>query len=404
MNYKLNDMVFLVHGKKRGCIYDLNANKLYSIGERESNFIEDLIYKRNSCNGIENELIKKLIDLNILTQGTQDLAKIDKLKLKDPLLEFAWLEITQKCNCKCLHCYNHDNKNPTKDITMPDFILAVNKLAESNVKKIQLIGGEPLLAKNFIDMINYIYDKFEVSIFTNSLLWTAEKIAILKEKNIKQICSTIFSYLPIEHDKVTGVKGSHTKALRNLKKLKENNFDVEIFNVKMAEIDLGKKDTDLYDLSKKTDFVRICGKGDFSLYNIDLLKKKLITKQRFAYKLNSKRVLEAMNFHHCFASKVYIDVNLDVYPCAMERKVKYGNLKNNSLFNLHNKKIYKTTKDEVNECKFCEYRYACSDCRADSLNADFYEKPWFCTYKPLEGTWENLDDFIKNFKHMSLLK
>ena len=35
MNYCLNDMVFLVDGKVRSCIYDLNNGNLYSIGSSE---------------------------------------------------------------------------------------------------------------------------------------------------------------------------------------------------------------------------------------------------------------------------------------------------------------------------------------------------------------------------------
>lgn len=399
MNYRLNDMVFLVDGRSRSCIYDLNTNKLYSIGKFESKLIKEIIKgNQPDINNKEKGFINTLFALNLLTYGIQDFSKLDKFIIDAPSLEFAWLEITQRCNFRCLHCYNLDNEKFIKDMSMDDFKFAIDKLVEANVHKIQLIGGEPLITKQFITMVNYAYDKFEISIFTNSYLLDEEKILFLKGKNIKQICTTIFSYLPSEHDKVTNIKGSHEKSISNLKKLRENGFDVEIFNVKMNGIDLGNKSTDLYDLAKKTDFVRICGKGNLSLYSKNLLKEKLITKQRFAYKLNSKRVLEAMNFHHCFANKVYIDVDLNVYPCAMERKLKYGNLRDDSLINLHNEKIYSTTKNEVDDCKYCEYRYACPDCRADSLNENFYEKPWFCTYDPLKGVWSDPDEFAKKFE------
>ena len=53
------------------------------------------------------------------------------------------------------------------------------------------------------------------------------------------------------------------------------------------------------------------------------------------------------------------------------------------------------TKNEVEGCKDCEYRYICRDCRPDSLTGNFNEKPWYCTYNPYSGEWESFDEFKK---------
>lgn len=397
MNYRLNDMVFLVDGKVRSCIYDLNNGNLYSIGSSESNLIKDILSKPQHPNIVnESKLLRTLLELGLLVNGVQDFSVLSKISIDNPKLEFAWLEITKKCNCRCIHCYNSsESEKLAKDMSMDDFVYAVDELEKYGVKKVQLIGGEPLVTSKFFEMVDYIYKKFEVSVFTNSNCFNDDKIKFLKERNIKTICSTLFSYSPEEHDKVTQIKGSHNATVSNLKRLKENGFDVEVFNVRIGGIDLGTKNTDLFDLSKKVDYVRCCGKGNLSLYTPELLKERLHTKKNFSYKLNSKRVLKAMNYHHCYANKIYVDVNLDLYPCAMERKIKYGNLRDDKLNILHNPKIYMTTKDDVDECKDCEYRYACPDCRTDGIDDNFYGKPWFCTYNPLQGTWEDVDEFIR---------
>ena len=52
------------------------------------------------------------------------------------------------------------------------------------------------------------------------------------------------------------------------------------------------------------------------------------------------------------------------------------------------------TKDHINVCKDCEFRYCCHDCRPDSLSNDVYAKPWYCTYNPYSGEWIDVEEYI----------
>ena len=77
----------------------------------------------------------------------------------------------------------------------------------------------------------------------------------------------------------------------------------------------------------------------------------------------------------------------------MERRLCHGNLKGATLQELLNPNILNYSKDEVNSCKDCEYRYVCRDCRPDSLTGEVSEKPWYCTYDPYTGQWESFEAF-----------
>ena len=59
MHYRLNDMVFLVDGRSRSCIYDLEQKKLYSIGKEESDEIKKAI-NSDGYNNFDNKLINKI--------------------------------------------------------------------------------------------------------------------------------------------------------------------------------------------------------------------------------------------------------------------------------------------------------------------------------------------------------
>ena len=56
-------------------------------------------------------------------------------------------------------------------------------------------------------------------------------------------------------------------------------------------------------------------------------------------------------------------------------------------------------KDKIEECKECEFRYCCFDCRPDSNGKEINEKPWYCTYYPKEGRWEkDISKFIADLR------
>ena len=84
----------------------------------------------------------------------------------------------------------------------------------------------------------------------------------------------------------------------------------------------------------------------------------------------------------------------------MERRMYHSDIMpNKSTFIELNDKIRNLNKDCIKECSECEYRYACYDCRPNSLTDDFYDKPWFCTYNPKSGKWTDEDEFILELRN-----
>lgn len=78
----------------------------------------------------------------------------------------------------------------------------------------------------------------------------------------------------------------------------------------------------------------------------------------------------------------------------MERRIKHDNLKGKHLKKILNPDILFLKKDNIKICNQCEFRYCCFDCRPDSINEDYTEKPWYCTYNPYKAEWANKDLFI----------
>ena len=115
------------------------------------------------------------------------------------------------------------------------------------------------------------------------------------------------------------------------------------------------------------------------------------------FSTNLSKVLEAVNHNSCLHKKISIDSNGNIKNCpAMCQS--FGNIKNTTLEEvLHHqdfKKYWNLTKDKIEVCKDCEFRYICTDCRAyterthenkDGLDTS---KPLKCGYDPYTGEWE----------------
>jgi radical SAM protein with 4Fe4S-binding SPASM domain len=398
--FELVDGVFIVNGQKKHCIYDLNTCKLFSINEMTLNQINLFVSEGFNYLCLKNEQLKlfdSLIRQNIIQKSKRDLNNKGALinVYDKTFIDFAWIEVIQHCNLECLHCYESSTINKKSEMSINFFELAINQLVENNVSKIQLIGGEPfLLGPKLEIMMAYVKDKFDfVEIFTNGTLINTHWVNILKNNNINNIALSIYSYIEGEHDKVTKQKGSFKKTVNNLRLLNDNMISTRIACIKMNNVSIGEKTDHLFSLDK-FDNVRLTGRGTLGLYNKELIQNKLITKETFTRPLDKQFVLNNFNNHNCFSNRIYIDVDLNVYPCVMERRKTHGNLRDTPLSQVIDLSISRCNKDKIETCKVCEYRYACFDCRPDSLGREFHEKPWYCTYNPFKGEWEDCESAI----------
>lgn len=133
------------------------------------------------------------------------------------------------------------------------------------------------------------------------------------------------------------------------------------------------------------DYVRLAGRGSLQLYNKQLLKKRLKTLDNLNYEWSKENIIN-LSKSRCFSRLLYISSNWDVFPCAMERRLKHGNLKDEKLSNIIKDYILNFSKNNISGCKDCEFRYIYFVCPPDSLSKKLYDKLWNCTYDVLQ--WE----------------
>lgn len=101
-------MFFIIKGAKRHYIYILKDSKLFNMNKKSLNLIEYI-----TCNSIDlldidtkgKEFLSKLIKENIIVKydSIHTYESIETIK-KDRNIEFVWIEITNTCNLRCIHC------------------------------------------------------------------------------------------------------------------------------------------------------------------------------------------------------------------------------------------------------------------------------------------------------------
>lgn len=122
----------------------------------------------------------------------------------------------------------------------------------------------------------------------------------------------------------------------------------------------------------------------------------------FYFSPELKNFTESHHYNSCLHKKIAIDVNGNIKNCPSMSQ-DFGNVKNTTLEETLQhpdfKKYWNLTKDKIEVCKDCEFRYICTDCRAytelTSNNSDGLDisKPLKCGYDPYSGEW---DEWSKN--------
>src|SRR4029450_12450287 len=70
-------------------------------------------------------------------------------------LDFLWLELTNRCNLRCVHCYadSHPGSGFRDVLTTAQYATLMTEAHDLGCRKIQLIGGEPQLHPEFYELL-----------------------------------------------------------------------------------------------------------------------------------------------------------------------------------------------------------------------------------------------------------
>lgn len=126
------------------------------------------------------------------------------------------IAVTNRCNLQCFYCHKEGEKNPGEEISVDRIIEIARAFRELGVRKLKITGGEPLLRKDILDIIQNLPDFEEISMTTNGIL--LEKYADeLKECGLSRVNVSLDTLNAEKYRWITRV-GDVEKVIRGIEK------------------------------------------------------------------------------------------------------------------------------------------------------------------------------------------
>ena len=165
------------------------------------------------------------------------------------------ISLLEKCNLRCTYCMPADGiaLSPKASLMTVEEIFAIAEtFVKNGVDKIRLTGGEPLLRKDFPEIVSKLSElEISLSITTNGIL-IDRHIEVLKQFNVKKINLSLDTLVSSKFHTIT-LRNQFEKVIDNLHLLLNNDFQVKVNVVLMK----GFNDNEIVDFVKLTQFLPI---------------------------------------------------------------------------------------------------------------------------------------------------
>ena len=148
-------------------------------------------------------------------------------KDKSPLLVALDMELTERCNNNCIHCYINlpaDDLNAKgREVSADEIKAILQEAASLGCLTVRFTGGEPLLREDFEDV--YVFARtlgLRVILFTNATLITPKLTRLFARiPPLMPVEITIYGIKESSYESVTRISGSFEAACRGMHLLLE---------------------------------------------------------------------------------------------------------------------------------------------------------------------------------------
>lgn len=308
-------------------------------------------------------------------------------------------EVTTACNLHCRHCHASGGKPSAEELTTEEGKMLLDQIAAvKEFRMLVLTGGEPLVRKDIIELIEYASALgLEIAIATNGTLITPELARRLKKAGVCDVAIGLDAATPSLHDYIRGVDGCFDRTMQGIHATKEAGMLLQI-NVTVMRHNYHEI-PQILDLAHQLDaeivlLYNLIPQGRGAEENLEILPKEyaelmksVAERQRNCYPIieptcapqywayltgqdgRTPRVgIASRFFKGCVAGRglCYIKPNGDVWACPFI-PVSTGNVRHIPLETIwRESELFQTLRDRKNlegRCGECLYTEMCGGCR-----------------------------------------
>lgn len=175
------------------------------------------ISQKEALNGVES-FLSSMTNIQIVQyNGMEEVDACTITSSKNSFQSLA-IEITQKCNLRCAHCYLSAGDAADEELTTEEIKELMRSAKKLGARSVSIGGGEPLMRPDYIAIIEYALSQdLMVALGTNGTLIDEEIAETLSKLSIK-IQMSFDGANKETHDSIRG-KGSYDLAIRGLNML-----------------------------------------------------------------------------------------------------------------------------------------------------------------------------------------
>ena len=287
------------------------------------------------------------------------------------------LEVNNFCHLRCKMCYV-----PKGKLELPFEVIKkiLDQICGYGVR-LEILGGEPLLRKDIVDIIRYAKKEAKVpfiTIYTNGINITPGIAFELKEAGLDAAIVTFVSYKKEIHDEFTGMEGSWEKMIDGVRNLKKVGIRVYTFTAIQKYNYRDYKDIYYFvknNLKAGALFYQYIPQKKKDPLMIDPVEWNSI-KHWILYEKNSAHMDFVCKFYiltgnACSGGNFVITIKVDgsVQPCPFISDIPLGNIYEHDVWTIFKNRFIQTSlalfKDIPEECNSCTYKSVCGGgCKA----------------------------------------
>lgn len=215
-------------------------------------------------------------------------------------INYLRLSVTDRCNLRCQYCmpsHGIDQVSCRDILRLEDFLRIVEAASTLGIRKVRITGGEPLVRKGvigLIEKISQLSEIDEVTLTTNGLLLSDQANA-LRDAGVQQVNISLDSLDERTYKEITR-GGSLQAALKGLEKAEAAGLRIKLNMVVMR----GVNDHEIIP------FAALSEQNDWSVRFIEYMptikepqwQKKIITSREILARLNEKFDLQPLPSKH----------------------------------------------------------------------------------------------------------
>jgi radical SAM protein with 4Fe4S-binding SPASM domain len=280
------------------------------------------------------------------------------------------LDLTARCNEDCAHCYVDHSGG---EMSAAEIGAVLEQLAAAGTLFLTLSGGEPLLRRDFFDIVARARKlKFSIRVKTNGTLIGEREVRRLRELLVSRVDVSVYSARPEVHDAITRLPGSLERTLAALGRLAAAGVPIAVTHIltaldrgghnEVAALARGLGAACFFDALVTPRF-----NGDRSVLDLNLTGPDLVALFGQPGFVEAKAEDCAPDEIPCSAahSLCYISAAGEVYPCV-QFPLPAGNVRRRPFAEIWNGEAFEQVRRlrvrDLPQCRECSLLLVCHRC------------------------------------------